>query len=230
VSLSIQKSIVEVTINVKWFLCFSWFFFMWYGGAMRSTFSGMAENGTVDHARESHSDGGELRADDVAGVARDTQAIKSRIAERVVAQAFASPDSSTYLNLAASYLVGHPTSTLQSARSNSHRLMARDSFLNSVATVAEETGAGVHARLDARRNILLGEYRREVTSTRTNADGSQTIERRSSTPTGAEVLRAADAIDRATGYDDERATRKHAERSAIDALIRNVTTNGAKSG
>ncbi|ANS03487.1 hypothetical protein [uncultured Mediterranean phage uvDeep-CGR2-KM21-C88] len=194
---------------------------------MRSAFEGMAENGTADHAREGHADGGELRADDVSGGARDTQVLKSRIAERVVAQAFASPESSTYLNLAASYLVGHPTSTMQSARSNSHRLMERDSFLNSVAQIAERTGAGIHSRLDARRRILLGEYRREITSTRTNADGSQTVERRSSTPTGAEVLRAADAIDKATGFDDERSTRKHAERSAIDALIKNVVGSGS---
>ena len=210
--------------GVRWFSCF---FSAWYGGAMRSTFEGVAKNGMTDHAREGHADGGELRADDLSGGARGTQAIKSRIAERVVAQAFASPDSSTYLDLAASYLVGHPTSTMQSARSNSHRLMERDSFLNSVAQIAERTGAGIHSRLEARRSILSGEYRRETITQRTAADGSQTVERRSSTPTGAEVLRAADAIDRATGFDDDRSTRKHAERSAIDALIRNVTGSGS---
>jgi len=196
--------------------------------AMRSTFEGVAKNGMTDHARESHADGGELRADDLSGGARGTQAIKSRIAERVVARAFASPDSSTYLDLAASYLVGHPASTMQSARSNSHRLMERDSFLNSVAQIAEATGAGIHSRLEARRKVLSGEYRRETITQRTAADGSQTVERRSSTPTGAEVLRAADAIDKATGFDDDRSARKHAERSAIDALIKNVV--GSRSG
>lgn len=155
----------------------------------------------------------------------------SRLHDRIYAMLYSHPESDAFLSKVLAFAKTRPHQQPMTQASERFRVIRQPHVQHDIEAIAEQFGAGLPVRLQLRSDVLSGNALSEkVTYKRNRATGElEEAHKVVSTPTATERLRAADALDKATGFTERVRTAGHTERKALEALMQRVRASRGNS-